>query len=139
VQGMKANVRHLEIVGNNLYLSSNRLGYVQKCNVVDMILSLKNSKKSLYSFKRWSSAYVGIGARTISVTKDGKYIFTAVNNEKKIVVVRSSDMKVVSKINADPYPVGMALSKYETRLMVTAQGKGDQGGNSVTVYSIDYQ
>ena len=42
-------------------------------------------------------------------------------------------------INADPYPVGMALSKYETRLMVTAQGKGDQGGNSVTVYSIDYQ
>lgn len=139
VQGMKANVRHLEIVGNNLYLSSNRLGYVQKCNVVDMILSLKNSKKSLYSFKRWSSAYVGIGARTISVTKDGKYIFTAVNNEKKIVVVRSSDMKVVSKINTDPYPVGMALSKYETRLMVTAQGKGDQGGNSVTVYSIDYQ
>jgi DNA-binding beta-propeller fold protein YncE len=139
VQGMKANVRHLEIVGNNLYLSSDRLGYVQKCNVDDMILSLKNSQKSIYTFKRWKSAYVGIGARTISVTKDRKYIFAAVNNEKKIVVVRSSDMKVVSKINADPYPVGMALSKYETRLMVTAQGKGGQGGgNSVTIYSIEY-
>ncbi len=139
VQGMKENVRHLEIVDGNLFLSSNRLGYVQKCSVSDMIVSLKNSKKSAYTYSKWQSAYVGIGARTISVTKNGKYIFAAVNNECKIVVVRASDMKVVSKIAADPYPVGMALSKLETRLIVTAQGKTDGGGNSVTIYSLEFE
>lgn len=138
VQGMKQNVRHLEIVGGKLFLSSNRLGYVQKCDVQAMISALKNSKKKLYTYTKWKSAYVGAGARTISVTKDGKYVFAAVNNDCKIVVVRASDMKVVSKIKADPYPVGMALSKYETRLIVTAQGKTNGGGNSVTIYSLEF-
>lgn len=138
VRGMKKNVRHLEINGGNLYLSSNRYGYVQKCNVNDMIEALKSIKSSNVIYKKFKSAYVGIGARTISLTKDGKYIFAAVNNEKKIVVVRSSDMKVISKIDADPYPVGMSISRYETRLIVTAQGKKNGGGNSVTIYAIEY-
>ncbi len=138
VHGMKKNVRHLEIVGEELFLSSNRYGYVQKCNVNDMIRVLNASNKSTVYYKKFKSAYVGIGARTISITKDAKYIFAAVNNEKKIVVVRSSDMKVISKIDADPYPVGMAISKYETRLIVTAQGKKEQGGNSITIYAIEY-
>lgn len=138
LQGMKQNVRHLEVAGPDLFLSSNRLGYVQRANLADLIAGLKRAKNGFYTHKNWKSAYVGTGARTISVTKDGKYIFAAVNNEKKIVVVRSRDMKVVSKIAADPYPVGMALSKYETRLVVTAQGKSSGGGNSITIYAIDY-
>ncbi len=138
VQGMKQNVRHLEIVGNELFMSSNRLGYVQKCDVNDMISFLKSKKAGLVTYAKFKSAYVGLGARTISLTKNGKYIFAAVNDEKKIVVVRSSDMKVISKIDADPYPVGMSISRYETRLIVTAQGKTHGGGNSITVYSLEF-
>jgi len=137
VSGMMGNTRHLAIENNQLFLSSNKFGYVQKCNLSELVESLEHEKKS-FTFNKFKSVYVGLGARTISVSKDGKYIFTAVNNEKKIVVVRSADMKIVSSINADPYPVGMALSKYETRLIVTAQGKGDKGGNSVMIYSIEY-
>lgn len=135
--GMMGNVRHLVIVGDELFLSSNKFGYVQKCKLSSAIASLGNSNKTV-KFEEWKSSFVGLGARTISVTKDGKYIFAAVNNENKIAVVRSSDMKVINSINADPYPVGMALSKYETRLIVTAQGKNDKGGNSVTIYSIEH-
>lgn len=137
LSGMMGNVRHLVIVGDELFLSSNKFGYVQKCKLSSAISALGNSNKTV-KFNDWKSCFVGYGARTISVTKDGKYIFAAVNNESKISVVRSSDMKVVNSIPADPYPVGMALSKYETRLMVTAQGKNDHGGNSVTIYSIEY-
>jgi len=137
VQGMMGNVRHLVIVGDELFLSSNKFGYVQKCNLTKMLASL-NGKEKTVRYSDWKSCFVGYGARTISVTANGKYIFAAVNNAKKIAIIRSSDMKLINTIEADPYPVGMALSKYETRLMVTAQGKGDQGGNSVTVYSVTY-
>ncbi len=137
VQGMMGNVRHLVIVGDELFLSSNKFGYVQKCRLSKMLASLDGKSDSV-RFTDWKSCFVGYGARTISVTGDGKYIFAAVNNAQKIAVVRSSDMKLINTIDADPFPVGMALSKYETRLMVTAQGKEDKGGNSVTVYSVTY-
>ena len=82
--------------------------------------------------------FVGIGARTISIDPSGKYLFAAVNNESKVSIVRTSDMKVLASCNADSYPVGMDMSEDGKTLIVTAQGKTGGGGNSVMVFKVTY-
>ena len=96
---------------------------------------VENEGKVVY-FKKWESASVGPGARTIDISGDGNYVFSAVNNACQVKAVRTSDMKVVAEISADSYPVGMALSPDEKYLVVTSQGKRDKGGNSVMIFSV---
>ena len=74
----------------------------------------------------------------MAATADGKYIFACVNEESRVVVVRSSDMKVIASVQADSFPVGMDLSKDGKRLIVTSQGRNLQGGHSVIVFAVDY-
>lgn len=136
VKGMKSNVRHLVIKNDHLYLSTNSSGYVQKCNWKDLVkFRIENEGRSV-NYSQWENAYVGTGARTISISEDGKYVFSAVNNECKVKAIRTSDMKVVATIDADSYPVGMALSPDEKHLIVTSQGKRDRGGNSVMIFNV---
>lgn len=136
VKGMKPNVRHLVINGENLFLSANSPGYVQKCNWRDFVKSRVENEEKEVQFTNFESVYVGSGARTIVTTSDAKYLFAAVNNGSKIVAVRTSDMKVVAEIPADSYPVGMDISADDKELIVTAQGKSSGGGNSVMVFSV---
>lgn len=138
VYGMRDNLRHLVIHGDYLYLSINKHGYVQKAEWRKLIQHFLEKGKT-EPYKDWTSVYVGAGARTISLRKDGKYLFAAVNNESKIVAIRTSDMKIVAECKADSYPVGMDISDDGHWLMVTAQGKGDGGGNSVMIYEITYK
>ncbi len=140
VFGMLNNIRHLVIQNNELYISSNGGGTVQKTNLQNFLQSVLTSKKKIISYSDWKSAKVGYGVRTIEVTKSGKYIFACVNGENKISIIRSSDMKVIAEIGADSFPVGMALSPDESLLTVTSQGKPEVGGgNSVMIYKIEYQ
>lgn len=137
VTGMKDNLRHIIINGDYLYLSINKHGYIQRTawkNLVDHFTENGFAKP----YTSWENVYVGTGARTIVSRKDGKYVFAAVNNESKIVAVRTSDMKVVAECKADSYPVGMDLSEDGKWLMVTSQGKSSGGGNSVMVYEVNY-
>jgi hypothetical protein len=55
-----------------------------------------------------------------------------------ISIVRLDDFKVVGKINADSYPVGMAIDTVTARLIVTSQGKRTGGGNSVMIFKMIY-
>lgn len=138
VMGMKINVRHLIIQGEEIIISCNIPGYVQKANYNDMIAARINSESKSVTFSEWESCYAGKGMRTISVTNDGKYIFACANNESKISVIRSSDMKVISSIPADSFPVGMDLSKDDSLLVVTSQGRSKSGGgNSVMVFKVE--
>ena len=137
VTGMKTNMRHLISKDGYLYLSSNKYGYVQKTNLNDFVNYFKTNT-NLGAFNKWENAYVGIGARTISIDPSGKYVFAAVNNESKVAIVRTSDMKVVASCDADSYPVGMDLSEDGKTLIVTAQGKPGGGGNSVMVFKVSY-
>jgi DNA-binding beta-propeller fold protein YncE len=139
VKGMQSNVRHLVINGENLFLSANSPGYVQKCNWRDFVKSRVENEEKEVQFTNFESVFVGSGARTIVTTSDGKYVFAAVNNGSKIVAVRTSDMKVVAEIPADSYPVGMDISSNDKELIVTAQGKSDRGGNSVMVFRISFE
>jgi DNA-binding beta-propeller fold protein YncE len=136
VQGMKSNVRHLVINGDNLFMSSNAPGFVQKCNYRQFLKTRIENEGNEINFSDFQSADVGSGARTIVTTSDGKYLFAAVNNGSKVAVVRTSDMVVLTSIKADSYPVGMDISPDDKELIVTSQGKTGGGGNSVMIFSI---
>ncbi|MPM63763.1 hypothetical protein SDC9_110646 [bioreactor metagenome] len=134
--GMKSNVRHLTMFGNDLLVSCTRPGYVQKAPV-DSLISFMVKKKTTYT--AWKDAFVGIGVRTIDVSPDGKYIFSAINNESKITVTDYNTMKVVASVKADSFPVGLAVSENGKLLIVTSQGRnGVGGGNSVMLFSVEY-
>ncbi len=139
IKGMQSNVRHLVINGEFVYLSANTPGMVQKCSWRAFVKSRVQNEGKEVAFNEFESVSVGSGARTIVTTSDGKYLFAAVNNGSKIVVVRTKDMKVISEIPADSYPVGMDISSDDKELIVTAQGKDNGGGNSVMVFKITVQ
>lgn len=136
ITGMHHNVRHIAIHGDDLYLSTNITGYVQRCPWRDLIAARQSSSARNISFQNWRSAFVGKGARTIALTPNGDYIFAAVNNHSEIVILRTSDMKILGRIRADSYPVGMAVAPDGSRLIVTAQGVNKAGGNSVGIFAI---
>lgn len=137
IRGMKHNVRHLHINQDYLYLSSNMAGYVQKAHLKTMLDSfLVAEERKAFYYRDWRSRFVGVGARTIELSSDGKYMFAAVNNQCKVAVVRTRDMKLVAEIDADAFPVGMALSPDDNKLVVTSQGKNRKGGNSVMIFDI---
>jgi len=139
VWGMKTNVRHLVVTDKFLYLSSNRTGYVQKTPIDGFINFAINPENKNIKYTNWSNCYAGIGARTIEVSEDEEYIFVAVNNESKIVIIRAKDMKRIAVIKADSYPVGLAYSEKRNLLISTSQGRKDQGGgNCVDVFSINF-
>jgi len=138
VTGQKNNLRHMLINDNDLIISTNSTGFVQKAPLQELIDAKNTNPGTTVTYTSWENCYVGTGARTIDATKDGKYIFACVNNQCKIAVIRSSDMKLICSVKADAYPVGMALSPDETLLIVTSQGKSDKGGNSVMVYEVTH-
>ncbi|MFM7682308.1 MAG: YncE family protein, partial [Bacteroidota bacterium] len=99
---------------------------------------IENPGASL-KYEKWDDVYVGTGARTITVSPDGDYVFAAVNTLSKVVAVNTKTMKVVAEISADSYPVGMDVSPDGKLLIVTAQGKSNGGGNSVMIFRINRQ
>lgn len=133
--GTKKRVRHLLIKGDYLYLSSNEDGFVEKTKWKELLTCfLQHEGQQNIQYNNWQLVFAGHGARTITVSADGKYIFADV--ESKVSIVRTSDMKNIGSIRADPYPVGMTIDKSNKYLVVTAQGRNNKGGNSVMIYQI---
>lgn len=140
MMGMMSNVRHLVISHGYLYLSINDKGYVQRLDMYEVIKAIKtfNEETKIVKVDCWRNAKVGAGARTICLSPDGKYVFAACNFQSCISVVDTRTMKEILTIPADSYPVGMDISKDGKTLIVTSQGRNNQGGNSVDIYSITY-
>ena len=134
-----ANIRHLLIKGDYLYMSTNVNGYVDKLNWHDLIADrLAHAGKS--SRLPVESCFVGKGARTIVITEDGRYVFVSVNNASKIAVVDTQTMKLVASIAADSFPVGLELAADDKYLLSTAQGRYQVGGgHTVCVYKVSYR
>lgn len=137
VFGMHRNLRHLVISNNYIYTGTNVAGYIDKINLDEFLEFVINGEGS--TLNTWESVYVGVGVRTVVASPDGKYIFGAVNNMSKVVVVRTRDMKKITEIDADSFPVGMDINDTGNKLIVTAQGKSKYGGgNSVMVFDVEY-
>lgn len=137
VEGTRSNMRHLIIKDNYFYMSINKWGYIQKTQIDSFISHVENNITEQYD--KWEEVFVGYGARTISIDPSGKYIFVAVNNESKVVVVRTKDMKIISSCLVDSYPVGLDVSNDGEYLVITSQGKKGEGGNSVMIFDIIYK
>ena len=135
VWGMKTNVRHLLIYENDLYLSANKPGFVQKAPL-DSIIATALSNNTIWN--DWQGVYVGKGARTIDITPDGKYLFVAANNVSKVSMIRTSDMKIIAESVVDSYPVGLTVTGDGKYFIVTSQGRYGGGGNSVMIFKINY-
>jgi DNA-binding beta-propeller fold protein YncE len=141
VNGMKLNLRHIIINNDTIIASSNKYGFVQKASLKEILKMPFTDPTKCLTYENWQMVDVGIGARTIEVTPDGKYIFACVNNESKIAVIKADDMTVVSKIEVSKFPVGMALSPDAKQLIVTSQGKKNvlNTGNAVSIFDIIYE
>ncbi|MDI9309467.1 MAG: hypothetical protein QM535_04570 [Limnohabitans sp.] len=141
IKGSKLNLRHIIINNNNVLVSSNKFGFVQKSPLGELLkLPFKNTSTQV-EFSKWKTAYVGIGARTIDATPDGKYIFACVNNESKLAVIDGRTFEVIKTYPISKFPVGMAISSDGRQLVITSQGKSsvEKSGNAVSVFEIDYR
>ena len=135
------NVRHITIKGDMLYLSRNSAGEVLTVpvkNVVDAVSSQRATSRE-FKINGVKRARVGGGARTLKVSPGGNYIFVASNTAKEIGIVRTSDMKKIVSIPADPFPVGLDISPDGLTVISTSQGrKGNGGGNAVNIFDLAY-
>jgi DNA-binding beta-propeller fold protein YncE len=141
ITGSKGNLRHIIINNDDLILSSNKHGVVQKAKLSELLDLPFENEKTLVNYPNWQTVNVGFGARTIEATTDGKYIFACVNNECKVVVIDTQEMKVIASKDVSKFPVGMAISHDGTQLIVTSQGKDSvlKSGNAVSIFKIKYE
>lgn len=135
VHGMRPTPRHLELSsdGRRVYLSSSFAGYVSYYELADLIDAALHKRTHL---KPAREGYTGPATRTIALSPDGKFVFAAVNKDSKIVVLDADTLDPIATVDADSYPVGLAISPDGGQLWVTAQGRAGRGGNSVSVYSV---
>ncbi len=133
------NIRHLVISGDQLFLSTNSNGFVQRIPWQQFVQHRLDNEGHVSTLADgWEDCFVGKGVRTISVSNGGKYVFACVNEESKIVAIDASTMKVVSEIPADSFPVGMEITDTNDYLFVTAQGRAKAGGgHSVMIYKVN--
>lgn len=139
VLGMLPNVRHLLIHGEWLYLSINKYGAVQRIRLSDFLAALPRMEKHKVKVEGWATCKVDKGARTISISPDGRYIFAACNTGSNLCVVDTKTYKMVGSVPVDSYPVGLEISEDGKTVYVTSQGRNKSGGNAVNVFRIDYK
>lgn len=139
VTGMKSNVRHLLIHDGWLYLSINKDGAVQRIRLDQFIGSLSQMEGHHMRLEGWETCKVHAGARTISISPDGRYIFAACNSSSCLAVVDTQSFSMIGSVPVDSYPVGLDISADGKTLVVTSQGRNDRGGNAVNIYHVEYR
>jgi len=137
--GMMSNVRHLLIHDGWLYLSINKGGYVQRIRLTSILSELPKMQDHKLQIDGWQSCKITAGARTISISPDGRYIFAACNTGSCLSVVDTQKWSKIGEVPVDSYPVGLEISSDGRTLIVTSQGRNDRGGNAVNVFSIEYK
>lgn len=140
LHGIDPSPRDLEINGEHLYVSSNGSGYVFKFMWRELLALIESSKaKDVHITEQdvhTEKVFVGLGPRSLNISRDGKWLFVAVNHTSEAVAVECSRMRIVSRVDVDSFPVGLALSPDERELWVTSQGRGGVGGNSVSIFQV---
>ena len=136
--GMMPNVRHLVIKDDYLYLSVNKAGYVQRIKLDALMNAAQRIGGKTLKIGGWENCKVGEGARTIELSPSGHFVFAACNLASKLFVVDTRTMRTVDTISVDSYPVGLDISNDGRFIIVTSQGRGNQGGNAVNIYQVEY-
>lgn len=137
ITGVMPNVRHLAVNGGWLYASINAAGYVQRIKLDKILEAIEQWGDSQLKYvSGWQSVKVAPGARTITLSPRGDYIFAACNFGSKICIVDSA-MNMVGVIQADSYPVGLDISPDGKWLISTSQGRNSHGGNCVDIFELE--
>ncbi len=132
------NARHLVMDDQWLYASLNVAGVVQRvgmAQVMQGIAALEQGQRTA-SLGGWQGCKVGGGARTISLSPNGRYVFAACNSVSRLSVVDTRTMKLVATLPIDSYPVGLDVSADGSMLVTTSQGRQGHGGNAVNLVQV---
>lgn len=132
------NPRHLAISpdGRTLYASGNRSGVVGRYDLASMVRALYAADGKRIDGPGGQTLAVGVGARTIALSPDGRTLYAAINNESRLVKVDLERWRVVDRAAVDPFTVGLAVSPDGRAIVTTSQGRSGQGGgNSVGLYT----
>ena len=74
--------------------------------------------------------------RTLALSADGRWIYVACNRMARLVMVDALNWKVVDRVPASPYPVGLAVHPDGTMVLTTAQGRRGRGGHVLDVFRV---
>ena len=137
VFGMPPTPRHLVLSadGARLYVSTSASGSVavfKTAAIVDAALTGKKSVRPL------AVRHVGLATRTIALSHDERYLFVTVNRQSRLAVLDAATLAPVLHIDADSYPVGLAIAPDDSQVWVTAQGRERHGGNSIMIYTLEH-
>lgn len=135
MHGLGSRPRDLEATVDSLFVSFNGSGEIAKIPMNWLMTEIFQGITYIPKSKI-KTVYVGKGLRSIEMTKDGEYLFVAVNSTSEVVAVNLKTFKVDRRISVDSFPVGLGLSPDEHQLWVTAQGHQGVGGNSVMVIQV---
>lgn len=125
IKNLPPTPRHLEFYQNWLYLSSNVSGTISKISLEDLMHAASDA-----AFEpKIESKRIGEGARTIKIF-NGK-IYVALNQSLKLAI-SSLDFKDINYLDAPAYPVGLDVN--DQIIVITSQGRNNQGGHRVRIY-----
>ncbi len=148
--GLVPGPRDIEISSDGmLYVSCNASGKVARVPWRKLVEALGGLKPGTGYSQRsirvkpadlgTIAAYVGIGARSLRLSRDEKTIFVTVNQSSELVGLDAKAMRIEARIPVDSYPVGLELSPNGVEVWVTSQGRQAKGGNSVGIFQARYK
>lgn len=139
IMNIPSTPRHLVLSpdGQTIYASSNSAGAISKAPLSKVIQALEGARGKRVDGPRWKSTSVGKGARTLDISPGGRFLFVAVNQSSELVVLDSETLQELSRMNVDPYAVGLAVAPDLSAVVLTSQGHpGTGGGNAVNIIRI---
>jgi len=150
VFGLLPGPRDLEVNSKgDLFVSCNASGQVMRVPWKELIAKLdtisvgeKYEKRSVTIKSKevgGTKVYVGEGARSLRLSKDGKTLFVTVNKTSELVGLDAMSMRISARVPVDSFPVGLELSPDGSNVWVTSQGREAKGGNSVGVFQARYK
>ncbi len=133
-RGVDPTPRHLVLSpdGTTLYASCPASATINALEVDKVLESLATGNTSYHG----RSLAVGPDGRTLALSPDGRWIYVACNRKAQLVMVDAQNWKVVDRVPASPYPVGLAVHPDGTLVLTTSQGRRGRGGHVLDVFRV---
>ncbi len=102
---VKSTPRHLLMTPDQkkLIVSSNVSGFITTFDLNILLNDLIKADGKRIQGTAGKEVSVGLGAPTIEVEPQGRYVYAAINNDVKVVAISLETMKVVSEVKVDPF------------------------------------
>lgn len=133
--GLQGAPRHLVRDGDEIYVSSNSSGYISRFNLATALPTLLASPGGSVDMQP-ETLFVGKGARTISLSPDGKYLCAVSNLDSRLSLIDLKNWKIIDQIPVSPYGVGLAVSPDGKTIITTSQGRNGEGGHVLDIYQL---